>query len=41
MVGLVSGFDRLGVREVSTRFLSQGERIEIADLHHAGWWDVD
>ena len=28
--------DRLAVREVSTRFLSQEERIEIADLRHAG-----
>ena len=36
VVGFVSGLDRLGVREVSTRYLSQDERIEIADLHHAG-----
>lgn len=38
--GQVSGFvpalDRLAVRQISTRFLSQDERIEIADLRHAG-----
>jgi IS30 family transposase len=38
--GQVSGFvpalDRLAVREISGRFLSQDERIEIADLRHAG-----
>jgi IS30 family transposase len=38
--GLVTGFvpalDRLAVREVSARFLSQDERIEIADLRLAG-----
>ena len=28
--------DRLEVREISARFLSQDERIEIADLHRAG-----
>ena len=28
--------DRLAVRQISTRFLSQDERIEIADLHQAG-----
>ena len=28
--------DRLAVREISARFLSQDERIEIADLRHAG-----
>ena len=28
--------DRLEVRQISPRFLSQDERIEIADLHHAG-----
>ena len=28
--------DRLAVRQVSARFLSQDERIEIADLRHAG-----
>jgi IS30 family transposase len=38
--GQVSGFvpplERLAVREVSARFLSQDERIEIADLRRAG-----
>jgi transposase, IS30 family len=38
--GQVSGFvpalERLAVREISERFLSQDERIEIADLRHAG-----
>ena len=38
--GQVSGFvpalDRLAVREISGRFLSQDERIEVADLRHAG-----
>jgi IS30 family transposase len=38
--GLVSGFvpalERLAVREISARYLSQDERIEIADLRHAG-----
>lgn len=28
---------RLAVRQISARFLSQDERIEIADLRHAGW----
>lgn len=38
--GQVSGFvpalDRLAVRQVSDRYLSQDERIAIADLRHAG-----
>src|SRR5580692_12587471 len=38
--GQVSGFvpalDRLAVREISGRFLSQDERVQIADLRHAG-----
>jgi IS30 family transposase len=38
--GLVAGFvpalDRLAVREISVRYLSQDERIEIADLRHGG-----
>jgi IS30 family transposase len=38
--GQVSGFvpalERLAVREISARYLSQDERIEIADLRHAG-----
>ena len=32
----MAALDRLGVREISGRFLSQDERIEIADLRHAG-----
>jgi transposase, IS30 family len=36
VVGFVPPLDRLGVREVSDRFLSQEERIEIADLRRAG-----
>ena len=36
VVGFVPPLDRLVVREVSARFLSQDERVEIADLHHAG-----
>jgi IS30 family transposase len=35
-VGFVAALDRLAVREISTRFLSQDERIEIADLRHGG-----
>jgi IS30 family transposase len=38
--GQVSGFvpalDRLAVRQISTRYLSLDERIEIVDLRHAG-----
>jgi IS30 family transposase len=36
VVGFVPPLDRLEVREISARFLSQDERVEIADLHHAG-----
>ena len=36
VVGFVPALDRLEVREISARFLSQDERIEIADLHRAG-----
>ena len=36
VVGFVAALDRLEVREISARFLSQDQRIEIADLHHAG-----
>jgi transposase, IS30 family len=36
VVGFVPPLDRLEVREVSARFLSQDERIEIADLRRAG-----
>jgi IS30 family transposase len=36
VVGFVPALERLAVREISARFLSQDERIEIADLCHAG-----
>ena len=36
VVGFVSPLDRLAVREISPRYLWQDERIEIADLRHAG-----
>lgn len=36
VVGFVPALDRLEVREISARFLSQDERIEIADLHCTG-----
>jgi IS30 family transposase len=36
ITGFVPGLDRLAVRQISTRFLSQDERILIADLRHAG-----
>jgi transposase, IS30 family len=36
VVGFVSALERLAVRRISPRFLSQDERIEIADLRHAG-----
>jgi transposase, IS30 family len=36
VVGFVPPLDRLAVREISARYLSQDERIEIADLRHAG-----
>jgi transposase, IS30 family len=36
VVGFVPPLDRLAVREVSARYLSQDERIEIADLRQAG-----
>ena len=36
VVGFVPALDRLAVREISARFLSQDERIEIADLHRVG-----
>ena len=35
-VGFVAPLERLAVRQISSRFLSQDERIEIADLHQAG-----
>ena len=34
--GFVPPLERLAVREVSARFLSQNKRIEIADLRHVG-----
>jgi transposase, IS30 family len=36
VVGSVPALERLAVRRISPRFLSQDERIEIADLRHAG-----
>jgi transposase, IS30 family len=36
VVGFVAPLDRLAVREVSARYLSQDERFQIADLHRAG-----
>jgi transposase, IS30 family len=36
VVGLVPALERLAVRSISSRFVSQEERIEIADLRHAG-----
>jgi len=36
VVGFVPALERLAVRQVSPRFLSQDERIEIADLRQAG-----
>jgi IS30 family transposase len=36
VTGFVPALDRLAVREISVRYLSQDERIEIADLRHAG-----
>ncbi len=36
VVGFVLALDRLEVREISPRFLSEDERIQIADLHRSG-----
>jgi transposase, IS30 family len=36
VTGFVPGLDRLAVREISGRYLSQDERIQIADLRAAG-----
>ena len=36
VAGFVPALDRLAVRQVSARFLSQDERIEVADLRQAG-----
>jgi IS30 family transposase len=35
-VGFVPPLDRLEVRQISPRYLSQDERVEIADLHQSG-----
>ena len=36
VVGFVPALDRLAVREISPRFLSEDERVQIAELHRAG-----
>jgi IS30 family transposase len=36
VVGFVAPVDRLAVRQISSRYLSQDERIEIADLRQCG-----
>ena len=36
VTGFVPALERLAVRQISARFLSQDERIEIADLRHVG-----
>jgi IS30 family transposase len=36
VVGFVPPLDRLAVRQISSRYLSQDERIEIADLRQCG-----
>jgi transposase, IS30 family len=36
VVGLVPALDRLEVRDVNLRFVSEDERVQIADLHRAG-----
>jgi transposase, IS30 family len=36
VAGFVPALERLAVRQISARYLSQDERIEIADLRHAG-----
>jgi len=36
VAGFVPALDRLAVREISVRYLSQDERFEIADLHREG-----
>lgn len=36
VVGFVAPLDRLAVRQISSRYLSQDERIEIADLRKSG-----
>lgn len=34
VIGFVAPLDRLAVRQISTRYSSQDERIEIANLNH-------
>jgi transposase, IS30 family len=36
VVGFVPALERLAVRQINARFLSQDERIDIADLRHTG-----
>jgi IS30 family transposase len=36
VTGFVPALERLAARQISARYLSQDERIEIADLRHAG-----
>jgi len=36
VIGFVAPLDRLAVRQISTRYLSEDERIEIADLRRSG-----
>ncbi len=36
VVGFVAPLDRLAVRQISSRYLSQDERIDIADLRKSG-----
>lgn len=36
VIGFVAALDRLEVREISSRFVSEDERVQIADLHRAG-----
>ena len=36
VIGFVPALDRLEVREISARFLSEDERVQIADLHRCG-----
>ena len=36
VVGFVAPLDRLAVRPISARFLSEDERVQIGDLHRQG-----
>jgi transposase, IS30 family len=40
VAGFVPALERLAVRQISARYLSQDERIEIADLRHAAAWSA-